>query len=120
MARDSERWIQSSTVIPMFPTLVWKLQLEPRHREEIDAAIVPALEEMRLGLPKLERGCGWQSERGLHTRQEFQKLSGCVMSAAEGVLRADGSMDATAVEARAKKEPKAPKQKAPESSTAPG
>ena len=40
--------------------------------------------------------------------------------AAEGVLRADGSMDAAAVEARAKKEPKAPKQKAPESSTAPG
>ena len=39
---------------------------------------------------------------------------------AEGVLRADGSMDAVAVEARAKRVPKAPKPKAPESSTAPG
>lgn len=87
MASESERWIQSSTVIPMFPTLAWKIQLEPRLREEIDAAIVPALEEMRRGLPKLEPGCGWQSERGLHERQELQKLSGCVMSAAKGVLR---------------------------------
>ena len=34
MARESERWIQSSTVIPMFPTLVWKIQLEPRLRED--------------------------------------------------------------------------------------
>ena len=39
---------------------------------------------------------------------------------AEGLLRADGSMDAVAVEARAKKVPKAPKPKAPESSAAPG
>jgi uncharacterized protein (TIGR02466 family) len=87
MARESERWIQSSTVIPMFPTLVWKIQLVPRLREEIDAAIVPALEEMRRGLPKLEAGYGWQSERGLHTRQDFQELSECVMRAAKTVLR---------------------------------
>ena len=40
--------------------------------------------------------------------------------AAEGVLRADGSMDAVAVEERANRVPKAPKRKAPESSTAPG
>jgi uncharacterized protein (TIGR02466 family) len=87
MARESERWIESSTVIPMFPTLVWKIQLEPRLRDEIEAAIVPALEEMRRALPKLEPGCGWQSERELHTRQEFQKLFACVMSGAKGVLR---------------------------------
>jgi len=87
MARESERWIQSSTVIPMFPTLVWKIQLEPRLRQEIDAAIVPALEEMRRGLPKLEAGCGWQSEQRLHERHEFQQLSGCVISGAKGVLR---------------------------------
>lgn len=87
MARESERWVQSSTVIPMFPTLVWKIQLEPRLREEIAAAIVPALEEMRCGLPKLEAGRGWQSEQGLHERPEFQKLAACVMSAAKGILR---------------------------------
>jgi uncharacterized protein (TIGR02466 family) len=87
MSTESERWIQSSTVIPMFPTLVWKLQLEPRVREDIDAAITPALIEMRRDLPKLRAGCGWQSEHALHQRQEFQKLAGCVMSAAKGVLR---------------------------------
>jgi uncharacterized protein (TIGR02466 family) len=86
MARESERWIQSSTVIPMFPTLVWKIQLEPRLCEEIEAAIVPALQEMRRGLPKLEPGRGWQSERALHRWQEFEQLSGCVTRAAKTVL----------------------------------
>ncbi len=86
MTRESERWIESSTVIPMFPSLVWKIQLEPRLRDEIDGAIVPALREMRRG-SQLEAGRGWQSERALHERREFQKLSGCVISAAAGVLR---------------------------------
>ena len=40
--------------------------------------------------------------------------------AAEGTVRADGSMDAVAVEAGPKKAPKAPKPKAPETSAAPG
>lgn len=86
MATESERWIQSSTVIPMFPTLVWKIQLESRLHDEIDAAIVPALQEMRRGLPKLELGRGWQSERELHRREEFEKLSQCVIRAAKTVL----------------------------------
>jgi len=40
--------------------------------------------------------------------------------AAEGTVRADGSMDAVAVEAGPKKAPKVPKPKAPETSAAPG
>ena len=39
---------------------------------------------------------------------------------AEGTVRADGSMDAVAVESGPKKAPKAPKPKAPETSAAPG
>jgi uncharacterized protein (TIGR02466 family) len=86
MTRESERWIESSTVIPMFPSLVWKIQLEPRLRDDIDGAIMPALKEMRRG-SHLGVGGGWQSEQALHERPEFQKLSGSVTSAAAGVLR---------------------------------
>lgn len=85
MAREGERWIASSTVIPMFPTLVWKIQLQPALRAKIDAAIVPALEEMRNG--KLEPGRGWQSGRSLHERPEFGLLDERVLEAARGVLR---------------------------------
>ena len=65
----------------------WKIQLQARLRDEIDAAIVRALQEMRRGLPKLQSGSGWQSEQRLHERPELQKLCGCVLSAAKGVLR---------------------------------
>ena len=87
MARESERWIQSSTVIPMFPTLVWKVQLQPWLREEIETSVAPVLQGMRGGLPPLEPGRGWQSGHNLHERPEFQTLDGCVMRAAEGALR---------------------------------
>ena len=58
MARPSQRWIETSEVIPMFPTLLWKIRLEPQLREGIDAKILGALEALRGGLPKLEPGFG--------------------------------------------------------------
>ena len=42
MARPGERWIEASEVIPMFPTLLWKIRLEPQLREGIDAKILGA------------------------------------------------------------------------------
>ena len=87
MARASERWIEASDVIPMFPTLLWKIRLKPKVREEIDAKILGALEALRGGLPKLESGCGWQSEQALHQREDFGDLVACVSDAARSVLR---------------------------------
>ena len=87
MARPSERWIETSEVIPMFPTLLWKIRLEPQLREGIDAKILGALEALRGGLPKLEPGFGWQSEQALHEREDFRDLMACVGDAARSVLR---------------------------------
>lgn len=84
---SGERWMQSSTVIPMFPTLAWKVQLAPALRDDIDAAVMPALEEMRRGFPTLGAGRGWQSQQRLHERQEFRRLADCVLTTAQGVLR---------------------------------
>ena len=87
MARPSERWIETSDVIPMFPTLLWKIQLKPQLREGLDAKILGALEGLRRGLPELESGRGWQSEQALHEREDFRDLVACVGDAARSVLR---------------------------------
>ena len=87
MARPSQRWIETSEVIPMFPTLLWKIRLEPQLREGIDAKILGALEALRRELPKLEPGRGWQSEQALHEREDFGDLVACVGDATRSVLR---------------------------------
>jgi uncharacterized protein (TIGR02466 family) len=87
MAKQTERWIEASEVIPMFPTLVWKILLEAQLRSAIDAKILAALEGIRRGLPGLEAGQGWQSEQTLHAREEFQELAACVGNAAKSILR---------------------------------
>ncbi len=87
MVKQTERWIEASEVIPMFPTLVWKILLEAEMRSAIDAKILAALEGIRRGLPRLEAGRGWQSEQTLHAREEFLDLAACVGNAARSVLR---------------------------------
>ncbi len=83
----SDRWMEASDVIPMFPTLVWKIQLKARLRDALDARILTALNKMRRGLPALATGRGWQSEQTLHRREEFKDLVSCVGRAARSVLR---------------------------------
>src|SRR2546425_11508670 len=83
----SERWLEASEVIPMFPTLVWKFLLEAGLRSAIDAKILATLERMRRELPQLAPGQGWQSEQTLHAREEFGQLAACVGNAAKSILR---------------------------------
>lgn len=44
MVKENDPWIETSDVIPMFPTLVWKIQLKAELHEAIDAKILLALE----------------------------------------------------------------------------
>jgi uncharacterized protein (TIGR02466 family) len=87
MVKQTERWIEASDVIPMFPTLVWKILLEAELRSAIDAKILAALEGIRRGLPRLEPGQGWQSEHALHQREELRQLAACVGNTAKSILR---------------------------------
>ena len=87
MVNEAGRWMESSDVIPMFPTLVWKVSLKAQVRDAIEPRIIAALEEMRRELPKLETGRGWQSEQTLHRREEFRELAACVRDAAKSILR---------------------------------
>jgi len=75
MVSERNRWMESSDVIPMFPSLLWKLQLEAGLRDALAARIPAALSEMRCGQPPLEPGRGWQSTQSLHQREDFESAS---------------------------------------------
>lgn len=47
MGYPNARWSETSDVIPMFLTLVWKIQLEAQLRASIDAQVLAALARMR-------------------------------------------------------------------------
>jgi uncharacterized protein (TIGR02466 family) len=87
VAKPRDPWIEASDVIPMFPTLVWKIQVSRELQEAMDAKILDALESMRVKLPPLAPGQGWQSEQGLHKDDAFRNLVDCINKAATGVLR---------------------------------
>jgi uncharacterized protein (TIGR02466 family) len=71
----------------MFPTLVWKVQLQAQLRDTISASVLPALSLMRSQHPPLGHGEGWQSIQTLHTLEEFQELVSPVRQAVQGILR---------------------------------
>ena len=87
MVKRNDPWIEASDVIPMFPTLVWKIQLRAKLHEAMDAKILAALARMRRDAPQLASGQGWQSEQTLHELEEFLDLISCVDKAAKSVLR---------------------------------
>jgi len=87
MVKESDQLFEASDVIPMFPTLVWKVQLKRDLHTAIDAKILAAIEAMGSEAAELEPGQGWQSEQNLHEREEFQDLVACVDKVAQGALR---------------------------------
>lgn len=87
MAKAGDPWIEASDVIPMFPTLLWKILVKRELRDAIDAKILATVGSMRRDFPKLESGHGWQSEQTLHDREEFQDLVACVDNATRSILR---------------------------------
>ena len=56
MGNQSARWNEASDVIPMFPTLVWKIELEAELREAIGVRALAALARLRRDLPPLAPG----------------------------------------------------------------
>jgi uncharacterized protein (TIGR02466 family) len=87
MGEEHARWIEASDVISMFPTFVWKLQVQTRLRAPMEAEILSVLETLRQGMQPLAPGRGWQSQQDLHLRAEFRDFVSCVNHAAAGVLR---------------------------------
>src|ERR1700682_492082 len=78
MGNQNARWSEASDVIPMFPTLVWKIELEAKLREAIGARVLAALAHLRRDLTPLGTGQGWQSVHSLHELDDFCDLVSCV------------------------------------------
>lgn len=87
MAKDSDPWIEASDVMPMFPTLVWKIQLKAQLHQVLDAKILAAVERMRRDMAELAPDQGWQSDQTLHELEEFRDLVFCIKCVAKSVLR---------------------------------
>jgi uncharacterized protein (TIGR02466 family) len=87
MARDIDPWMEASDVIPMFPTLVWKVQLTTDLREVLAAKILARLEMLRAEVHAPRAAQGWQSVQTLHTLEEFRELVSCIHDAVKTVLR---------------------------------
>ena len=87
MPETTVRWAERSDVIPMFPTLVWKVELERQLREAINTQVLSVLSQLRRDAPPLAPGHGWQSIQTLHTLEEFRELVSCVRRAVASILR---------------------------------
>jgi uncharacterized protein (TIGR02466 family) len=87
VASKHDPWIETSDVIPMFPTFVWKIALRAELRESLNSTILAMLGSMRRDLPRLEPGQGWQSETALHERAELLELVSCVDHVAKTIVR---------------------------------
>ena len=55
MGNQNARWSEASDVIPMFPTLVWKIELKAQMREAIGARVLAALAHLVPGILKFLR-----------------------------------------------------------------
>ena len=87
MIKEHKRWMEASEVIAMFPSLVWKIQLESHLRDALNASIEATLLDMRRDLPPLEAGRGWQSDQTLHRRDELRELVACVDRGVSSIMR---------------------------------
>ena len=54
MTTESKKWMEASDVIPMFPTLVWKVQVEGDLRDALATSILEALAGMNVTVAKSE------------------------------------------------------------------
>src|SRR5260221_12470442 len=87
MGNQNARWSEVSDVIPIFPKLVWKIELEAPLREAIGARVLSALTHLRRDLPPLAPGQGWQSVQSLHELDELRDLVSCVHRVVPAVLQ---------------------------------
>ena len=74
MVQNSRRWIEALGVITMFPTFVWKVQIEAGLGDALQQRVLAAMTEMRVRLPPLAHGHGWQSEQTLPQRGDLWDL----------------------------------------------
>lgn len=88
LVRNSNNaWIDSSDVLPMFPTVVWKLQLKSAIYQPMNERLLAMIETLQPNAALLVSGKGWQSENNLLKRDALKELLSCIDKGARSVLR---------------------------------
>jgi len=87
MESKADTCIESSDVLRIFPTVVWKKQLTKEFHEPMDAKILAVLEGKRRNKRKLVPGEAWQSDQTLHKLDEIRDLVLCINVAAKSALK---------------------------------
>ena len=86
MAATQAPTVESTEIVPLFPTLVWKMQLSRDTYEPINAKIESKLMELAHATPELSTNGKLQTDQTLHHLPEFQDLNNIINGAATGVL----------------------------------
>ena len=86
MAVTRAATLDSTEIVPLFPTLVWKMQLSRDSYEPMNAKIKAKLAELAQATPGLAPGGKLQTDQTLHHQPEFQELKEIINTAATGVL----------------------------------
>jgi len=73
-------------MLPLFPTFVWKADLNPEEFQPLNAGILQALTGLGAPLTGLRPGENWQSDHGLQDNPAFQPLSEWVLAASTQLL----------------------------------
>ena len=85
-AREKVVQFADSHSVRLFPTLVWRAELEEDARTCINAGVLKVLAGLRRSVRPLQSGEGWQSKHDLHNSESFAELVACVNAVAIEVL----------------------------------
>ena len=86
MAEKQAPSVDSTEIVPLFPTLIWKMQLARDTYEPINEIIKSKLLALARATPGLAPGGKLQTDQTLHVLPEFQELRDIIHDAATGVL----------------------------------
>ena len=78
--------VDSTEIVPLFPTLVWKVQLSPDTYEPINEKIKMKLLEIARATPGLPPDGKLQTDQTLHHLEEFRALKEIILISATNVL----------------------------------
>ena len=79
---------QNREMLPLFPTFIWKTDLQPAEFQPLNRQIIEALAGLGAPLDGLHPGENWQSDHDLHYRPGFAGLTEWIAAAAAEVLQA--------------------------------
>lgn len=86
MAETKTPTVDSTEIVPLFPTLVWKMQLSRDSYVPINAKMKAKLMALAQTAPGVAPGGKLQTDQTLHRLPEFEELGKIIHAAASGVL----------------------------------